>query len=63
MIEEKLLDKEEMAFYLGVTKRTVEIKMSQGLPHIKLSARATRFRLADVQAWLDGKKVVRIGTK
>jgi len=48
----KLLNKKETASFLRVSARTVENLMRRGLPYIKLSARATRFRMSDLQGWL-----------
>lgn len=59
---EPLRTKRQLAAFLQQTTRTVEKMMARGLPYIRLSARATRFRLADVQKWLaDNCMVVRFG--
>jgi len=59
---DQLFKKKDTAFYLGVTTRSVENMMRRGLPHLKLSSRATRFRRADLDAWLEEQcKVVKMG--
>ncbi len=54
-----LMDKKSLAGYLRCTTRTVEERMRRGLPYLKLTARCVRFRLADVDAWLDSQRVVK----
>jgi hypothetical protein len=41
-----------MASYIKQSTRSVEHLMRRGLPHIKLSQRATRFRRSDIDQWL-----------
>jgi len=63
MLDEQLLTKKELAAFIHQTPRAVENLMRRGLPHLKLSSRATRFRLQDVQTYLDERcKVVRTGS-
>ena len=45
----------ELAEHLGVTRQTVYNQLKIGMPSIKVG-RARRFRLADVDAWLDGQQ-------
>ena len=51
---EPLLSKSQLAEHLGVSRRTVENRMAQGMPHIAPSPRfgQCRFRLSEVEAWL-----------
>jgi hypothetical protein len=59
---EALQKKTDIAKYMQQTPRSVEKMMARGLPFFRLSARATRFRISDVQKWLtENCKVVRIG--
>ena len=61
-IIEPLRTKRELAAFIQQTTRTVEKHQANGMPYIRLSARATRFRISDVQRWLtDNCQVVRIG--
>lgn len=54
----QLLTDEEMAERLGVKVRTIRLWRSQrGLPHIKLTAKVIRYRMADIQPWLDSLRV------
>lgn len=45
----------ELADYLGVTRATIYNQLKLGMPSIKIG-RARRFRLADVDAWLEGQR-------
>jgi len=59
---EALQTKIDIAEFIKQTPRSVEKMMSRGLPYIRLSARATRFRISDVQKWLtENCQVTRIG--
>lgn len=55
---DKLLTPDQVADYLSVPRNTV-LDLSQGkngpdvLPCIKINARTTRYRPADITAWLD----------
>lgn len=50
----KLLNVQEAADYLGLATGTVYHMISEGrLPVIRLSKRCVRFRLEDIEAWLD----------
>lgn len=53
--------KQDIARFLGVTCRTIESYMAyQSLPHYKLGCRRVRFRLSDVNEWLEHRhKLVR----
>ena len=53
---EDLWDVKRVARYLGVTERTVYSKVSSGdLPAIKVGSR-WRFRLGDIETWLDERR-------
>lgn len=60
MPEERIMTKKELAAFMRVTPRTIENYMRRGLPHYKLTARQTRFRLADVLAWMEKSKTVKV---
>jgi excisionase family DNA binding protein len=55
----QLMSIEDLAIYLGVSKRTIYKYLSEGdcPPYIKLSAKNICFDRADVDAWLEAKKV------
>lgn len=52
MTREPMMSAQQLADYLNVTRATVYNLMKRGLPSVKVG-RARRFRLADVEAWLD----------
>jgi excisionase family DNA binding protein len=52
------LDKNAVAALLGVSKRTVENLMARRcLAYVRLSARAIRFKRADVEAAMDALRI------
>ncbi len=55
----QLMSIEDLAVYLGVSKRTIYKYLADGdcPPYIKLSAKNISFDRADVDAWLESKKV------
>lgn len=57
-IDRSLLSVPDLQAYLGVSKPTVYSLISKGMPSIKIG-RFRRFRLADVDAWLDQQAVSR----
>lgn len=48
---EKWLTKRELAAYLRVTPRFIELQQQLGLPVLRLGA-ANRYRVSEVEAWL-----------
>lgn len=53
-----LLDTEAAAAMLGVSARTLEtdrVRGGLGVPFVKLSNRAVRYRQADLLAWIDAR--------
>ena len=48
----RLISVPELAEYLSVTRATVYNLINRGMPCVKVG-RCTRFRLADVESWLD----------
>lgn len=50
-----LCTKEEIAEFLRVTTRTIEVWMARGLPHYRLGSRRTRFDRDQVRRYLDEK--------
>ncbi len=55
----QLMSIEDLAVYLGVSKRTIYKYLADGdcPPYIKLSTKNISFDRADVDAWLESKKV------
>ena len=55
----QLMSIEDLAVYLGDSKRTVYkyIASGEGPPHIRISSKNIKFDRADVDAWLASKKV------
>jgi excisionase family DNA binding protein len=55
----QLMSIEDLATYLGVAKRTIYKYIADGdcPPYIKLSKKHISFDRADVDAWLESKKV------
>lgn len=43
--------KKDVAKLLGVSERSVCNLLQKGLPHLRITARCTRYSLADVEAW------------
>ena len=59
--EHRLFTKREMAHYLGVTERTVEVWMRRRyIPYIKIG-QSVRFRIATVLRYVDDKYLVPAG--
>jgi predicted DNA-binding transcriptional regulator AlpA len=53
-----LLTEEQAATFLGILPRTCrDWRQKRGLPHLKLTSKIVRYRLADIQAWLDRHSV------
>lgn len=55
----QLMSIEDLAVYMGVSKRTIYKYIASGdcPPYIKLSKKNISFDRADVDAWLESKKV------
>jgi len=55
----QLMSIEDLAIYLGDSKRTIYKYISTGdcPPYIRISAKNIKFDRADVDAWLESKKV------
>jgi len=55
----QLMSIEDLAVYLGDSKRTIYKYIATGdcPPYIKISAKNIKFDRADVDAWLESKKV------
>jgi excisionase family DNA binding protein len=55
----QLMSIEDLAIYLGVAKRTIYKYLADGdcPPFIKLSSKNICFDRADVDAWLESKKI------
>jgi excisionase family DNA binding protein len=54
-----LMSVEELAEYLGENKRTIYryIQSGEGPRYIRLTAKNIKFDKADVDAWLEAKKI------
>ncbi|HUT29054.1 MAG TPA: Clp protease N-terminal domain-containing protein [Sedimentisphaerales bacterium] len=61
----QLMSIEDLAVYLGDSKRTIYKYIASGdcPPYIRISAKNIKFDRADVDAWLESKKVVPDSTK
>ena len=52
--ENGLLNDISAAAFFNVKKRTIRLwRTSQGLPHIRVTSRIIRYRMADLQSWMD----------
>lgn len=57
MSDERLLNAQELAAFLGITADTVLDWWQAGaLPGFKLNGRSVRFRWSEVQAWLEEQR-------
>lgn len=57
MERQNLLSVADVAALLQVSRPTIyRLVADNGLPSIRLGERTLRFRLADVEAWLDGRR-------
>jgi len=54
-----LLDRREIAQLLGVSKRTIDNLVAQGLPYMLLGRRTARFDPAEVLAWVKRERGAR----
>ena len=50
--ERRLVGKREVAEFLGVTRRTVELLQRQGLPFYKLTSHRNGYFIDEVKEWL-----------
>ncbi len=49
---EDFVDKKTVAAHIKMTTRTVEHWQRRGLPHYKMGARRTRYKLSEVDAYV-----------
>ncbi|MCI0530311.1 MAG: helix-turn-helix domain-containing protein, partial [Nitrospira sp.] len=55
-IQKQLLDNNEAAHYLGISPKTLPTWVSmRKIPHVKVG-RLTKFRVEDLDAWLDRRR-------
>ena len=54
-----LLNRTKVAELLGVSKRTIDNLVTQGLPYVLLGRRTARFDPAEVMAWVKRERGVR----
>ena len=54
-----LLNRIQVAELLGVSKRTIDNLVTQGLPYVLLGRRTARFDPAEVLAWVKRERGVR----
>jgi hypothetical protein len=52
----RLFTKQELAKFLGVSSRTVEVYQRYGLPFYRVSARRNRYDLSAVKRWLEERR-------
>ena len=49
-----LLDDVSAAEFFNVKPRTLRLwRNTKGLPHVRISSRVIRYRMADLQTWMD----------
>ena len=54
---EPLWLEEQTALYLAIEPRTCRLwRTTRGLPFIRISSKAVRYRKADIDAWLDRRR-------
>ncbi len=59
-----LLTREQAAAYLGVSPQTLANWASSGrggIPYVRVSARAIRYRQSDLDAWLQSRTITHTG--
>jgi hypothetical protein len=54
--------KQDAADYTSQTTRNIERMMRLGMPFIRITKRASRFRRSDIDAWLRTREVNKITT-
>ncbi|MHC4605044.1 MAG: helix-turn-helix transcriptional regulator, partial [Planctomycetota bacterium] len=61
----QLMSIEDLSVYLGDSKRTIYKYIASGdcPPYIRISAKNIKFDRADVDAWLESKKVIPRATR
>jgi len=47
------MSKQQLAEYLGFSKRWVELKVREGMPCHRWGGKQLRFRASEVEAWLE----------
>jgi len=53
-----LMDEHQAAAYLLTTPRTLRLwRQTRGVPHIRITSKVIRYRLADIDAWLAQRRV------
>ena len=53
METEQLLDINQVAQYLNVSRRTVRRQMKYGLPHYKVNQKLVRYNKIEIDKWLE----------
>lgn len=59
MVDNKLLNKKELSEFMNVSIGKVDLMMSDGLKYIKMN-RNVRFRMEDVNEYINQKVVVQL---
>lgn len=54
-VDRRLVSSDQLAEHLGLSRATVYALLNRGMPSLKVG-RSRRFRLAEVDAWLDGEQ-------
>jgi hypothetical protein len=57
-----ILDDAGAANYIGIQPRTLRLwRRTRGVPHLKLSSKCIKYRVADLDKWLDAHRVAITG--
>jgi excisionase family DNA binding protein len=56
VMDKELMNKADLAQYLGIKQPTLDKLIKKGLPTIRITGRLIRFRKNEVDKWLDGLK-------
>ena len=51
--------KKDVAALIGMSPRSVDLYMQRGMPHLKLTARKTRFDLEEVAQWFKAQFTIK----
>jgi len=57
--EDRLLSRDDVADRFGISRRWLELAAhkGEGPPMVKISRRMVRYRAADIEAWLQARRV------
>lgn len=56
---DRLLSRDDVAYRFGLSRRWLELAAhkGEGPPMVKISRRMVRYRAADIEAWLQARRV------